>query len=254
MQRSQLVTWQVTASGRQVNLPINYSSKLLTSTGYIPPTLYPRETKPIEFVRAIHSKLPGVRLTVAGAGSTIPWTYNQLHDLESLWWVATWIVTNNCFQKWGKSPSDLHATPESIRATLFPPTLLDSNRKHCFTLNFPSKAADIPQTHQPLFEMLDYLREHLIKHYQDIESTLPDSINLDVYISFSEIHSRAQLRLYPTTLWFLFWEKREKIQSEKGKSWLRMTLAAPEELWTNCCCRYGHGDCICFTFNLSCEM
>ena len=131
------------------------------------------------------------------AKSTVPWTHNYLHDLEALWWVATWIVANHCFSMPNDSHSDLCETPESLRVALFPPTLMNSRRQNCFIHGF-SKIAAVPQTHKQVFLALEGLRRSLTQQYRKIQSMLPRSINLDtsdnmIYKVFKDIFKSLEL-------------------------------------------------------------
>ena len=129
----------------------------------------------------------------------LPWRFNHLHDLESLWWVAVWIVFNNCFGEPDDSlsssqepdvPLTPQAPPDSIRAALFPP-FLDSARRQNFFISTFSEIQGLPEQYLMPFKLLDLIRSLLIEHYEKIQSTLPMSINLnasgdDVYDYFME--------------------------------------------------------------------
>ena len=117
----------------------------------------------------------------------LPWRFNHLHDLESLWWVAVWIVFNNCFGEPDDSlsssqepdvPLTPQAPPDSIRAALFPSSLESIRRRDFFIGRF-SQIQGLPEQYLMPFNALDIIRSLLIEHYEKIQSTLPMSINLN---------------------------------------------------------------------------
>ena len=130
----------------------------------------------------------------------LPWRFNHLHDLESLWWVAVWIVFNNCFGKLDDSlsssqepevPLTPQAPPDSIRAALFPSSLENVHRRDFFISRF-SEIQGLPEQYLMPFNALDIIRSLLIEHYEKIQSTLPTSINLnassdDIYDYFMQV-------------------------------------------------------------------
>lgn len=135
---------------------------------------------------------------------SISWTYNHTHDLESLWWVATWIVANNYFSTSGDSHSDLCGTPESLRVAFFPPTV-NPRRQNTFVHGFSWRRSDIPQTHRQAFRELNSVRLSLTKQYRKIQSTLPYSLNLDasderIYKVFKDMFETLQLVCIDYTL------------------------------------------------------
>jgi hypothetical protein len=101
----------------------------------------------------------------------LPFSHNHLHDLESLWWVAVWIVFYNNFSK-SQQPdeeplSDLQAAQRQlgVARTLFPSVMKCT--------------------------YLEALRTTLVDHYIAIKSTLPKFINStasedDIYEEFKE--------------------------------------------------------------------
>jgi hypothetical protein len=113
---------------------------------------------------------------------SIPWAYNHLQDLESLWWVAAWIFFNNLFsdlavntsppQEPGVLPSVSREPLDGLRMGLFPCTS-DTNR---LTTSFES---EVPTQYARPLRGVGRARPHLIEHYVTVESTLPSHINLD---------------------------------------------------------------------------
>ena len=120
----------------------------------------------------------------------LPWAYNHLHDLESLWWVAVCIISNNRFSMSGDS--DVQEIPEHHRKALFPLAWEPFRRATNFTEDFPNMKNSLPKCYQQVFTALDGFRELLIQHYRDVKSKLPHSINLDasdddIYQFFAEV-------------------------------------------------------------------
>jgi hypothetical protein len=165
----------------------------------------------------------------------VPWTYNHLHDLESLWWVLV-IVFNNRFSQLGVLPTGHQQLPNSIQDALFPPILAGFHHWHYFLKH--SHTMDktrLPTHHHTAVHMLDHIQQQIIKHYKKVQLKLPDSITLDpsdgsIYSSFKKYCRNIQGELPEVTLIFipeLHAEeenaKREREQSDvptNHQSWL----------------------------------
>ena len=152
----------------------------------------------------------------------LSWTYNHLHDLESLWWVVVWIIFHNCFSMPGGSDSDLQEVPEHLRMALFPHLLYSIHRRDSFTIPSSNMHYSLPKSHQKVFFALDYLRWLLIQHYRKVESTLPHSINLDasddeIYQTFMEQFNAAQLNCPNYTLTFVRQLRAEMSNSKRER-------------------------------------
>jgi hypothetical protein len=124
-----------------------------------------------------------------------PFSHNHLHDLESLWWVAVWIVFYNYFSPAMPSDDCLPLTLEDVdkhlklAGRIFPSTLDDTKRRDCFQKSFLAKCDGLPEKTTLICNVLDALRLTLIDQYRIIESTLPQSIDLnsstdDIYEDF----------------------------------------------------------------------
>jgi hypothetical protein len=132
-----------------------------------------------------------------------PFIHNHLHDLESLWWVAVWVVFYNHFFE---SQSSKEACPLNFQQaesqlasarTLFPSIMESAKRLLGFQHSFPQVCSDLPSNKQAICNGLDILRESLIDHYLNVELTLPRSVNLaasgdDIYDIFRKLFSEAQ--------------------------------------------------------------
>ena len=145
----------------------------------------------------------------------IPWTHNHLHDLESLWWVAIWIVFNNGFGRPEDYPDSLEETSEETRLELF------HRRLRSFITTFSGIVDHVSDPQNEIYYELpvDYLRELLLKHYRKVESKLPLSIDLDA--SDNSIYS-----LFQTA--FVFLRQNEPNYSLVLISTLRAWKANPE--------------------------
>jgi hypothetical protein len=124
-----------------------------------------------------------------------PFSQNHLHDLESLWWVAVWIVFYNYILPATPSDDCLPFRLEDVgkhlklAGRIFPSTLDDTKRRDCFQKSFLAKCDGLPENKTPMCNVLDALRLTLIDQYRIIESTLPQSFDLnsstdDIYEDF----------------------------------------------------------------------
>jgi hypothetical protein len=145
-----------------------------------------------------------------------PFSHNHLHDLESLWWVAVWIVFYNHLSKSKQSEECLSTDIRNVdyqlglARTLFQPALESSRCQNGFQLSFIKRRKDLLSNKNPICGYLEGLRQILVKHYLIIESAFPRFINLsaskDIYDDFrmAFTDSRQQycdfvLTLFPTS-------------------------------------------------------
>ena len=137
---------------------------------------------PSDFVdRRLRAKRPKTE-----KDTPIPWTHNRLHDLESLWWVAAWIVFNNGFGRPKDYLDNLEMTSEKTRLDL-----LHFHRQNSFTITFSGMVDHVPDPQNEIYYELDYLRELLLEHYRKVESKLPSSIDLDASDNSIYSHFKA---------------------------------------------------------------
>ena len=118
------------------------------------------------------------------AGTAVPFFPNHLHDLESLWWVAVWVVFFNYFSVEKTSPSvTSQDTMQQLQLaqTLFPLTLENFTRRDGFKdpQAFEDTCAGLPSNKKFATAHLDFLRQLLIEHYTAIEEEYPKSVNPD---------------------------------------------------------------------------
>lgn len=120
------------------------------------------------------------------ANPKIPWAYNHLHDLESLWWVTVWIFSFN-FHRSDDIPT-LGKAEECLETAqkLFPP----SGHVNCinaFNSTFYEIAKNLPQSVQYIITPLDELRRRLKRRYFMVESKSPvnsDDLDYELYDNF----------------------------------------------------------------------
>ena len=116
--------------------------------------------------------------------ATVPFSHNHLHDLESLWWVSVWIVFYHHFsttsQSGDKPPLSLSEAESqlALARTLFPPVSQSAPRQNSLRVPLRDTCLSLPSNKSVIRTYLDLLRLSLITHFQAIESTLPQSIDL----------------------------------------------------------------------------
>ena len=128
-----------------------------------------------------------------------PFFHNHLHDLESLWWVAVWVVFNNNFSEPDFSTLLDVEYRLNIARRLFPPTLDSITRQYTFQRpsQFRELCDKLPHGKEDIYDALDALRRILVTDYKLIEAGYPPSINLDasnkgIYDAFTEAFSDIQ--------------------------------------------------------------
>ncbi|KAL5520234.1 hypothetical protein ACEPAG_9447 [Sanghuangporus baumii] len=106
--------------------------------------------------------------------------HNDLHDLESLWWITIYIIFFNYDDSDSRSNEDETATSGNLRRTvasqLFPGTE-DTHYRRDFLSNqhtFKQGMAWIPSELLKIKTVLDLLRITLVQKYSAYESKLPD--------------------------------------------------------------------------------
>jgi hypothetical protein len=137
--------------------------------------------------------------------TVVLFSHNHLHDLESLWWVAVWMVFYNHLSKSKQSDECLSTDIRDVdhqldlARTLFPPILESSRRQNGFQLSFTKRCEGLPSNKKVISGYLEGFRQILVKHYLAIESTFPQFINSstskdDIYDDFRTafIDSRQQ--------------------------------------------------------------
>ena len=152
-----------------------------------------------------------------GAAQTeVPFSHNHLHDLESLWWVAVWVVFYNYFSEGTSSrdpPSftlrdaEYHLKLVRIR---FPPALDNTVRHDGFRTSnsFPKTCGRLPGNKKDIYAGLNVLRGLLINHYSIIEAGFPLFVDPnpskdDIYDHFARIFSTLKTISHGLVLEFI---------------------------------------------------
>ena len=124
------------------------------------------------------------------AQTTVPFFHNHLHDLESLWWVAVWVVMYNHFSTPEETTSlDAPDRPPfnltdarrqlELAQNLFPPALNNNSRRDGFQISgsFQRNYDGLPENKKRIYLSLNLLREALIFDYKVIEADYPRSVD-----------------------------------------------------------------------------
>jgi len=164
------------------------------------------------------------------AQTEVPFSHNHLHDLESLWWVAVWVVFYNYFSK-GTSTRDrpsfvLQDVQDHLKLAriLFPPVFESATRIRGFQLSksFQKICDGLPRNKKAISERLNLLRRLLIRDYSAIEAGYPLSVdsnssNDEIYDGFTRLFSRSKTDSHDLVLDFIpdFYEKLSKGENPK---------------------------------------
>jgi hypothetical protein len=159
-----------------------------------------------------------------------PFSYNHLHDLESLWWIAVWVVFYNHFSEGTTSPDRPSLTLQdasrqfNLAETLFPLALESTTREHVFQKDkdFLKKCEGLPRNRKAICLLLDFLRQLLISNYKIVEANHPPSVNPDfpnndIYDGFTEGFAISKTDCHGLVLDFIpdIYEKLSKVESSK---------------------------------------
>jgi hypothetical protein len=184
--------------GRQVNPPISLSDRPLISSEQGTRDFMSIEVAAREFLfipRLSDEDVSSGDEDEEMARTEVPFFPNHLHDLESLWWVAVWVVFFNYFSVGETPPVTSEDTTEQLRLTrrLFPPLLNIGTRRDVFQLDglFLGAYAELPRNKKATRRTLNFLRQLLIDQYTHIEKGYPESVNprtssYDIYASFEK--------------------------------------------------------------------
>jgi len=165
-------------------------------------------------------------------------SHNHLHDLESLWWVAVWIVVYNHFSKSPKpDEAPLSDMQEVIRQlelaqTLFPSFADSAIRQNALRNLFPHVCEGLPPIKETISSTLDILRETLLEHYAVVESTLPKFVdptasNDVIYDDFKEAWASSCQDYPDVVLTFIpriRTELKDKLKRARAESESDMTV------------------------------
>ena len=165
--------------------------------------------------------------------SQVPFAHNHLHDLESLWWVAVWIVFYNHFCDSRQPQKDPLSDPDEVERQLgvarilFPPSMENSGRLSSFLSTFVEVYANLPKHKAVICFHLEVLRAQLVQSYSAVESTLPHSIDLtafkdDIYERFRKVFTLSRNGCSHITLAFIpdIHTQLKDLRSDRGQSQL----------------------------------
>ena len=153
---------------------------------------------------------------VKTARTKVPFSHNHLHDLESLWWVAVWVVFYNYFSEGMPSrdrPSfTLQDAADQLKLAriLFPPVLESTARRDGFQTpeSFQDTCDRLPRNKKAIYDRLNVLRRLLIRHYSVIEAGCPLSVDPnsskdDIYDDFTRLFSTSKTVSHDLVLDFI---------------------------------------------------
>ncbi|KAF8493938.1 hypothetical protein F5888DRAFT_1720628 [Russula emetica] len=161
---------------------------------------------------------------VGRARTQVPFSLNHLHDLESLWWVAVWVVFYNYFTPSGDRPDFILRDAEDhldLARTIFPPVFRDMGRQNRFQSFglFLDLCDQLPPNKEAIYVRLDLLRKLLIKDYRVIEANCPLSVDLDssddgIYNVFTRAFSSLKTVSHDLVLDFIpdIYEELSKVE------------------------------------------
>ena len=107
--------------------------------------------------------------------------YTPLHDYESVWWIATWVLFK-CRPK-SLGQEELDYCPQSQWPSIFD----DKTDRELMILAprvFLTLKKSLPRVLHPLFEILEVFRKNLVRAYQEYEESFDGSIilqNVEVF-------------------------------------------------------------------------
>jgi hypothetical protein len=152
----------------------------------------------------------------AQASTDVRFFHNHLHDLESLWWIAVWVVFYNNFSQRRPSHDPPSLTLEDVQRqlkqakTLFPSMLHSTLRRDGFqkSESFQEACETLPANKKAFCERLDALRRLLISHYSVIEAKYPESVDLssskdDIYDHFIRLFSSLRIAFHDFELEYI---------------------------------------------------
>jgi hypothetical protein len=145
------------------------------------------------------------------AQSNVPFSHNHLHDLESLWWVAVWVVFHNHFSDGAPSFTLQDAEAQcKLARTLFPLVLESSARRQSFQTpgSFKHTCDALSRNKKAICVRLDGLRRLLINHYSAVEAGYPVSVDPnsssdEIYDGFTRTFSTLQSMSGDLALYFI---------------------------------------------------
>jgi hypothetical protein len=142
------------------------------------------------------------------AETEVPFSHNHLHDLESLWWVAVWVVFYHSFSKEEGDGLTLQDANDQLDMAekLFPPVVDSTTRLNGFKIrsSFKGICNQLPPNKRHAHICLNFLRQQLISHYEDVEAEYPlinpDASTDDIYGAFTQAFTVFKSRYHDFAL------------------------------------------------------
>jgi hypothetical protein len=162
------------------------------------------------------TKVGGFLNSKEWAETTVSFSHNHLHDLESLWWVAVWVVFYDNFSEGTPSrdrPSFTRQNAEdqlNLAQVLFPHALKNTDRLDAFQAptSFQDACRKLSGDKMDICHGLEVLRQLLVSHYMVIEAGFPLSVDPnsskdDIYDDFTEVFSTLKTITHGLVLDFI---------------------------------------------------
>jgi len=110
--------------------------------------------------------------------------YTPLHDYESVWWIATWVLFR-CQPK-SLNSEELDQLTQSRESSVLRIFDDKTDREHTILVPgvFLTLKGSLPRILHPLFEILEVFREELVRVYREYEESFDGSIILQNVESF----------------------------------------------------------------------
>ena len=148
-----------------------------------------------ELIDLLIQRSPNLHNTERKAAPLRIFVYTPLHDYESVWWIATWVLFK-CRPK-SLSPEELDHYARSQEPSIFDNK---TDREHVILAPgvFLALKGLLPSTLHPLFETLEVFRKNLVRVYREYEESFDGSIilrNVEVFHRCLEKLANAAARV-----------------------------------------------------------
>jgi len=134
-----------------------------------------------DLIDLLVQKSPDLQGTERKAAPLRTFLYTPLHDYESVWWIATWVLFK-CQPK-SLGPEELDPPTQSRQHSIF---YDKTDREHAILAPgvFLALKRSLPSTLHPLFEILEVFRKNLVRVYREYEESFDGSVilrNVEVF-------------------------------------------------------------------------
>jgi len=128
-----------------------------------------------DLIDLLIQKSPDSRGTEKKAAPLRIFMYTPLHDYESVWWIATWVLFK-CRPKF-LGPEESDYLTQSQEPSIF---YEKTDREHAILAPgvFLALKRSLPCTLHPLFEILEVFRKNLVRVYREYEESFDGSVIL----------------------------------------------------------------------------